>query len=129
MSGTADVRAGATDEAGRGAPACGTWTAPSPTIVDLPTRGLAAAGGGVFEPTGRGAGVTAGGRSETFPDASTSASYVLPASERVFISLSMTIFDGSSILMNLTPIPAGRSAVPWDVSRFHTTRPTPVMTA
>ncbi len=33
--------------------------------------------------------------------------------------------DLSSILMNLTPMPAGRSSFASDASRFHTTRPTP----
>ena len=37
--------------------------------------------------------------------------------------------DESSILMNFTPIPDGRSPAAWLGSRFHTTRPTPAMTA
>ena len=53
----------------------------------------------------------------------------MPASARVFTSLSMTPFEGSSILMNFTPIPAGRSPPEVPASRFHTTRPTPAMTA
>ncbi len=61
--------------------------------------------------------------------ASTSDSNAFPASDFVFTSLSMTAFEGSSSLMNLTPIPAGLSPVACDASRFHTTRPTPAMTA
>ncbi len=37
--------------------------------------------------------------------------------------------DESSILMNFTPIPEGRSPADWLGSRFQTTRPTPMMTA
>jgi hypothetical protein len=41
----------------------------------------------------------------------------------------MTAFDGSSSLMNLTPIPDGMSPTAAPTSRFQTTRPTPAMTA
>ncbi len=43
------------------------------------------------------------------PVPSGSASNALPASARVLTSLSMTDLDGSSISMNFTPMPAGRS--------------------
>jgi hypothetical protein len=53
----------------------------------------------------------------------------VPASALVLTSLSMTALDGSSSLMNLTPIPEGESPTAAPASRFHTTRPTPEMTA
>ena len=42
---------------------------------------------------------------------------------------SMVARDASSSLMNLTPMPAGMLPVAMAPSRFHTTRPTPPMTA
>ena len=61
--------------------------------------------------------------------ASGSDSKARPASAFDDVRRSMTARDGSSILMNFTPIPEGRSPVDWPVSRFHTTRPTPAITA
>ncbi len=87
-----------------------------------------AAAGSDAETGGRGGGgVRGGGRSESV--VSSWVSNDLPASTLVFISLSMTTRDGSSILMNLTPMPAGRSPLDAPASRFHTMRPTPAMTA
>ncbi len=53
------------------------------------------------------------------------SSYALFSSPRVETNLSMSVLESSSILMNFTPMPAGRSE-PWSGgSRFQTTRPTP----
>jgi hypothetical protein len=41
----------------------------------------------------------------------------------------MICLEASSILMNFTPIPAGRSPPAWVGSLFQTTRPTPAITA
>ncbi len=50
-----------------------------------------------------------------------------PAPGALFTTSSMSSRDGSSILMNFTPIPEGRPSPTWAGSRFHTTRPTPAM--
>jgi hypothetical protein len=78
-------------------------------------------------PAGFGAVEGVGGPASEAP--SDSASNARPASDFVFTNRSMTAVDGASILMNLTPMPDGRSAVDCAVSRFQTTRPTPAITA
>jgi hypothetical protein len=87
----------------------------------------AAAGGGVVAGSDDRAGgvLRENGRSLAGP----SLSYARPASDFVFTSRSITALDGSSILMNLTPMPAGCSPSDTPASRFHTMRPTPAMTA
>ena len=103
---------------------------PRPIIVALRGgRGPGVPAGGVSLVVAAGGMIFAAGASRAAVGISASLSYALPASAFVFTRRSMTVFDGSSILMNFTPIPAGRSPFDVPASRFHTTRPTPAMTA
>jgi len=52
-----------------------------------------------------------------------------PAFSLAPTNLSITAREFSSILMNFTPMPPGRSPLACEGSRFHTTRPTPAITA
>src|SRR5450631_3675218 len=100
------------------------FIAPSPIMVCLRIVGIF--GGspmtpGAFEDMAAAAGAGVG----TLPVSPPPASYALLASPRDSTRASITLREASSILMNFTPMPAGRAS-PWvSLSRFQTTRPTP----
>ena len=93
---------------------------PMPMIVDLPGRCDAPVGdtapGPVFSRSAASGSLSSDVNAE-------------PASSFAPTNLSITAREFSSILMNFTPMPPGRSGLACEGSRFHTTRPTPAITA
>ena len=99
---------------------------PSPIIVDLRGfAGLSASAAGVVVFDGLAPGAVVVAPAARLPVSPPPASYALVASPRDSTSASITLRDASSILMNFTPMPAGRTSGCVSLSRFQTTRPTP----